>query len=120
MAHRLFYAFFEWGLVRAEGAALFLFLPFPAVIGSYGIGRLVDRFGPKKTLSWVLASWIVLLVSMIVAPSRSAFWIVGALIGLIYGGVFTAGRPLRLRLVSSVEAGRFFRLMGLSSRGADV
>jgi UMF1 family MFS transporter len=57
---------------------------------------------------------------MIVAPSRNAFWIVGAGIGLIYGGVSTAERPLLLSLVPDVEAGRFFSLMVLSSRAAAV
>jgi UMF1 family MFS transporter len=57
---------------------------------------------------------------MIVAPSRSVFWIVGACIGLIYGGVATAERPLLLSLVPDVEAGRFFSLMVLSSRAAAV
>ena len=57
---------------------------------------------------------------MIIAPSRSAFWIVGALVGLIYGGVSTAERPLLLSLVPDVEAGRFFSLMVLSSRAAAV
>jgi MFS transporter, UMF1 family len=57
---------------------------------------------------------------MIVAPSRNAFWIVGAGIGLIYGGVATAERPLLLSLVPDVEAGRFFSLMVLSSRAAAV
>jgi len=71
-------------------------------------------------LSWVLASWVVLLIAMIVAPSRGAFWIVGACIGLIYGGVSTAERPLLLSLVPDVEAGRFFSLMVLSSRAAAV
>ena len=55
-----------------------------------------------------------------VAPSRTAFWIVGACIGLIYGGVSTAERPLLLSLVPDVEAGRFFSLMVLSSRAAAV
>jgi UMF1 family MFS transporter len=57
---------------------------------------------------------------MIIAPSRAAFWLVGACIGLIYGGVATAERPLLLSLVPDVEAGRFFSLMVLSSRAAAV
>ena len=61
-----------------------------------------------------------MLVAMIIAPSRSVFWIVGACIGLIYGGVSTAERPLLLSLVPDVEAGRFFSLMVLSSRAAAV
>ncbi len=114
------YAIFAMGFVKGSEVTLFVILTIPAVIGSYAIGRLVDRFGPKRTLSWVLMGWIVLLIAMIVAPSRAAFWIVGACIGLIYGGISTAERPLLLSLVPDVEAGRFFSLMVLSSRAAAV
>src|SRR2546430_5869035 len=120
IANMALYAIFAMGFVKGSEATLFVILTVPAVIGAYGIGKLVDRFGPKRTLSWVLVSWIVLLFSMIVAPSRTAFWIVGACIGLIYGGVSTAERPLLLSLVPDVEAGRFFSLMVLSSRAAAV
>lgn len=114
------YAIFAMGFDKGSEVTLFLILTIPAVIGSYGVGRLVDRFGPKRTLSWVLASWVVLLVAMIIVPSKAAFWIVGAFIGLIYGGISTAERPLLLSLVPDVEAGRFFSLMVLSSRAAAV
>src|SRR6266576_1839768 len=120
IANMALYAIFAMGFVKGSEATLFVILTVPAVIGSYFIGRLVDRFGPKRTLSWVLAGWIVLLLSMIVAPSRGVFWVVGACIGLIYGGVSTAERPLLLSLVPDVEAGRFFSLMVLSSRAAAV
>jgi len=114
------YAIFAMKFERGSEATLFVILTVPAVIGSYGIGKLVDRFGPKRTLSWVLASWIVLLFAMVIAPAQSVFWIVGACIGLIYGGISTAERPLLLSLVPDVEAGRFFSLMVLSSRAAAV
>jgi UMF1 family MFS transporter len=120
IANMALYAIFAMKFEKGSEATLFVILTVPAVIGSYGIGKLVDRFGPKRTLSWVLASWIVLLVAMIVAPAQSVFWIVGACIGLIYGGVSTAERPLLLSLVPDVEAGRFFSLMVLSSRAAAV
>jgi UMF1 family MFS transporter len=120
IANMALYAIFAMGFEGGSEATLFVILTIPAVIGSYGIGRLVDRFGPKRTLSWVLMGWVVLLVAMIVVPTRSAFWIVGACIGLIYGGVSTAERPLLLSLVPDVEAGRFFSLMVLSSRAAAV
>ena len=120
IANMALYAIFAMGFRKGAEATLFVILTIPAVIGSYGIGRLVDRFGPKKTLTWVLAGWVVLLIAMIVVPTRNAFWIVGACIGLIYGGVSTAERPLLLSLVPDVEAGRFFSLMVLSSRAAAV
>lgn len=120
IANMALYAIFAMGFVKGSEATLFVILTVPAVIGAYVIGKLVDHFGPKRTLSWVLAGWIVLLVAMIIAPSRNVFWVVGACIGLIYGGVSTAERPLLLSLVPDVEAGRFFSLMVLSSRAAAV
>jgi MFS transporter, UMF1 family len=120
IANMALYAIFAMGFTKGSEATLFVILTVPAVIGSFIIGRLVDRYGPKRTLSWVLVGWIILLISMIAAPSRNAFWIVGAGIGLIYGGVSTAERPLLLSLVPDVEAGRFFSLMVLSSRAAAV
>src|SRR5437868_4484528 len=59
IANMALYAIFAMGFVKGSEATLFVILTVPAVIGSYGIGRLVDRFGPKRTLSWVLAAWIV-------------------------------------------------------------
>jgi MFS transporter, UMF1 family len=120
IANMALYAIFAMGFVKGSEATLFVILTVPAVIGAYAIGKLVDRFGPKRTLSWVIGCWILLLISMIVVPTRGAFWIVGACIGLIYGGVATAERPLLLSLVPDVEAGRFFSLMVLSSRAAAV
>jgi UMF1 family MFS transporter len=120
IANMALYAIFAMGFTKGSEATLFVILTVPAVIGSFIIGRLVDRYGPKRTLSWVLVGWIILLLSMIAAPSRNVFWIVGAGIGLIYGGVSTAERPLLLSLVPDVEAGRFFSLMVLSSRAAAV
>jgi MFS transporter, UMF1 family len=64
--------------------------------------------------------WIVLLAAMIAVPGKSAFWLVGLAIGLNYGGVPTAERPVLRSLVPDVEAGRYFSLMLLSSRAAAI
>ena len=49
-------------------------------------------------------------------PGKPAFWTIGATIGLIFGGVPAAERPLLLSLVPEKDAGRFFSLLLLSSR----
>jgi UMF1 family MFS transporter len=120
IANMALYAIYAMGFTKGAEVTLFVILTLPAVVGSYLIGKLVDRYGPKRTLMWVIGGWIALLTAMILAPSRSAFWIVGALIGFIYGGVSTAERPLLLSLVPDVEAGRFFSLMVLSARAAAI
>ena len=99
---------------------LFLVLTIPAIFGSYLAGHLTDRIGPRRTLVFTISAWIVLLLAMILVPSQKGFWGVGLLIGLVFGGVPTAERPMLLSLVPSEEAGRFFSLMLLSSRAAAV
>ncbi len=99
---------------------LFLVLTIPAIFGSYLAGHLTDWFGAKRTLQYTIVSWVVLLLAMVLVPTQKGFWAVGLLIGLVFGGVPTAERPLLLSLVPREEAGRFFSLMLLSSRAAAV
>lgn len=120
IANMALYAIFAMGFTKGAEVTLFVVLTVPAVLGSYLIGKLTDRIGPKRTLMWVIAGWVLLLTALILAPSRAAFWIFGGLIGLIYGGVSTAERPLLLSLVPEAEAGRFFSLMVLSARAAAI
>jgi UMF1 family MFS transporter len=114
------YAVKAMGFAGGSETTLFLVLTIPAIFGSYAAGRLVDRYGARRTLILTILAWIALLIAMIVVPTQRAFWIVGLLIGLIFGGVPTAERPLLLSLVPDDEAGRFFSLMLLSSRAAAV
>jgi MFS transporter, UMF1 family len=114
------YAVKAMGFARGAETTLFLVLTVPAIFGSYIAGRFVDRFGAKRTLVFTIVSWIILLVAMVIVPTQRAFWVVGAFIGLIFGGIPTAERPMLLSLVPEGEAGRFFSLMLLSSRAAAV
>jgi UMF1 family MFS transporter len=112
------YAIKAVGFGQTEVNTLYILLTVPAVIGSYICGRLVDRYGAKRTLFYVLLGWTILLLAMIALPGKTSFWALGAMIGFIFGGIPTAERPLLLSLVPEREAGRFFSLMLLSSRAA--
>jgi MFS transporter, UMF1 family len=114
------YAVEAVGFTRGTETTLFVVLTIPAILGSYLAGHLVDRIGPRRTLEFVLLSWVLLLVGLIVVPSRNAFWALGLLIGLVFGGVPTAERPVLLSLIPQAEAGRYFSLMLLSARAAAV
>ena len=114
------YAVKAVGFDKGSEITLFLVLTVPSIFGSYIYGHLVDRYGPKRSLMTTLILWIVLLTIMIIVPGKQAFWLVGLAIGLNFGGVPTAERPVLLGLVPDVEAGRYFSLMLLSSRAAAV
>jgi UMF1 family MFS transporter len=114
------YAVKAMGFQQGAETTLFLVLTVPAIFGSYLAGRMVDRFGAKRTLFITIFAWIMLLIAMILVPTQGAFWGVGLGIGLIFGGVPTAERPLLLSLVPADEGGRFFSLMLLSARAAAI
>lgn len=114
------YAVKAVGFERGSEVTLFLVLTVPSIFGSFIYGHLVDRLGAKRSLMMTLVLWIILLAVMIAVPGKSAFWLVGLAIGLNFGGVPTAERPVLLGLVPDVEAGRYFSLMLLSSRAAAI
>lgn len=114
------YAVKAVGFDKGSEIKVFLVLTIPSIFGSYVYGLLVDRFGAKRSLMATLIGWIVLLAIMIAVPGKTAFWLVGLAIGLNFGGVPTAERPVLLSLVPDVEAGRYFSLMLLSSRAATI
>ena len=114
------YAVNAVGFKEGSEVTLFMVLTVPAILGSYVAGILVDRIGPKRTLQITIWIWVALLVAMVMAPSQSAFWVVGFAIGLNYGGVGAAERPMLLSLIPDAEAGRYFSLMLLSARVAAI
>jgi MFS transporter, UMF1 family len=114
------YAVKAVGFDKGSEITLFLVLTIPSIFGSYIYGHLVDRIGAKRSLMATIVIWIVLLAVMIAVPGKNAFWLVGLAIGLNFGGVPTAERPVLLGLVPDVEAGRYFSLMLLSSRAAAI
>ena len=116
----ILYAIEAVGFQHGSEATVMLVLTIPSIFGSYIYGHLVDRYGAKRSLMMTLIGWVFLLCIMIVVPGKTAFWIVGAAIGLNFGGVPTAERPVLLSLVPDVEAGRYFSLMLLSSRAAAI
>jgi len=114
------YAVKAVGFDKGSEITLFLVLTVPSIFGSYIYGHLVDRIGAKRSLMMTVLFWIVLLAVMIAVPGKNAFWLVGLAIGLNFGGVPTAERPVLLSLVPDVEAGRYFSLLLLSSRAAAI
>jgi len=108
------------GLPVGGETTLFAVLTVPAAAGSFATGFVSDRIGPRRTLLLVLWGWVIGLVSIALAPSLAVFWACGVLLGLVFGGIWTAERPLLLTLAPEAEAGRFFGLLTLSARAAAI
>ena len=114
------------GLTESTAQMVLLGLTVIAVIASFGWGRLVDRWGAKRTLLLVLASWSVGLVLGAVSLGVSgpigfvAFLVAGGILGSGLGGVQVADRVLMVRLSPPERLGEFFGLYGLVGKGSQV
>ena len=95
-----------------------------AVLGGFGWGWLVDRFGPRRTLMRVLWLWIFTfaLAAGIGLFRLPIFWlyVVAALAGIALGGTWSADRPYMLRLTPPDRVGEFYGLYGMVGRFSAV
>jgi UMF1 family MFS transporter len=114
------------GMTDQEAVLVLLGLTVVAVVASFGWGRLVDSWGPKRTLMTVLGSWAVGLVIGgisigIAGPvGIGLFLVAGAILGSGLGGVQVADRVFMLRLSPPARLGEFFGLYGLVGKGSQV
>ena len=115
------------GLTEQQYLMVSVLLTVVAITLSFVWGRLVDRFGPRRTLLWVLASWATGLLIGVLALSLPGtpvgiglFVIAGAIVGSGLGGVQVADRVFMLRLSPPARIGEFFGLYGLVGKGSQV
>ena len=114
------------GLTASNAQLVLLGLTVIAVLASFGWGRLVDAWGPKRTLMAVLGSWAFGLVLGAISLGVDgpigfvAFLIAGGILGSGLGGVQVADRVFMVRLSPPERLGEFFGLYGLVGKGSQV
>jgi UMF1 family MFS transporter len=91
-----------------------------AMLGSYPLGRLADRYPPKRVLFSIVLGWILVLIWFAFNSLPAVFWILGPIVGVLLGGVWAVGRPLLMQLSPPEKLGEFFGLYSLSGRAAAV
>jgi UMF1 family MFS transporter len=91
-----------------------------AIAGGIVWGRIVDRQGPKRTLTRVLQLW---MITFVLAAAIGLFalpvpflYAVAVLVGIALGGIWAADRPYMLRLTPPDRVGEFYGLYGMVGR----
>jgi MFS transporter, UMF1 family len=112
------------GRDEASAKSLVMFVMAPAigfaVVGGFVWGRWVDRIGPRRTLDRVLWLWVA---TFVVAAAVGLFrlpiavlFVVAVMAGVALGGIWSADRPLMLRLTPPDRIGEFYGLYGMVGR----
>jgi UMF1 family MFS transporter len=91
-----------------------------AIVGAFGQGRVVDRWGAKRALYGALALWALGLGLALAAPEKAAFWFVGPVTGTALGALWAADRVLMLRLSPPAALGELYGIYGMVGRFAAI
>jgi UMF1 family MFS transporter len=108
------------GLSEVQITTFLVISTISAVIGSFIIGKIAQHWSLKKLLGLIVWSWVVTLLLFLLTDSMAVIWILGSVVGILLGGLWTTSRPLLAELVPRDELGRFFGLFSLSGRAAAV
>ena len=108
------------GFTEGQALQVLLVLTVVAVFASVGWGVLADRWGPRRTLFAVLATWAIGLVVVTAFLTPIPFLAAGALLGAGLGGVGVVDRLMLLRLTPPDRVGEMFGLYGLVGKFSAV
>ena len=108
------------GFTEGQALQVLLILTVVAVLASFGWGILADRWGPRRTLLMVLATWAAGLSVISLFLATIPFLLAGALLGAGLGGVGVVDRLMLLRLAPPDRVGAMFGLYGLVGKFSAV
>lgn len=91
-----------------------------AIVGAFGAGPLVDRFGAKRALYCALTLWALGLGLACLAPGKAELWFVGPITGTALGATWAADRVLMFRLSPPASLAELYGIYGMVGRFAAI
>ncbi len=93
-----------------------LMIQFVALPGSLFMGWLSDRIGQRPVLMINLAIWVAILCSAWFVETKLHFWIMGAVVALVMGGIQSVSRAIMGTMTPENRTAEFFGFYNLSSK----
>jgi UMF1 family MFS transporter len=106
----------EIGLEDASLMPIILMIQFVSMPGALFMGWLADRIGQKPALYICLAVWVALLSFSWWVTSETEFWIMGAVVALVMGGIQSVSRSIMGLMTPANRTAEFFGFYNLSSK----
>lgn len=101
------------GMPPGELILCFLMIQAVAFLGALGCGFLADRWRNKTVILITLAVYVAVALAASRMTSRTEFWVLGAVLGLVLGGSQAASRSLMSALTPPAQSGEFFGFYGV-------
>lgn len=117
------YVIAELGFSRAQMTGLLGVAIPAAMLGGFGAGFFVDRWGPQRVLRRVLVLWMTGLAVTVYAGLSGTLWLawlLGPVGGLALGGTWASDRVLMNRLAPPRHRGEMYGLYATVARFATV
>ena len=115
----VFYGLKTIGFTEREVELVMLLGTLFAIPGAMSWGYIVDKIGPAYALKWNILGWSLVLVVVMSIPvmnlSNQLWWPLSAILGLFFGGLWAADRPLLIQLAPT-NLGEMFGIYGAVSR----
>ncbi|MFO0899422.1 MAG: MFS transporter [Pirellulales bacterium] len=110
------FAIQELEFQQTELIGLILMIQFVAFPGAMLVGWLSDRLGQKPALMLCLAIWIALVTGAWFVQEKWQFWILGAVVALVMGGVQSVSRAIMGAMTPASHSAEFFGFFNLSGK----
>jgi UMF1 family MFS transporter len=108
------------GLEIKEFFFVFSLMALGAGVGALIFGRLSDRLGPKRALSFALGMWIFVIAYLLLSKTLISLLIAGIVGGAALGGIWTMNRHMIARISPYRKIAEFFGIEGLTERFSGV
>ncbi|MGC4002510.1 MAG: MFS transporter [Pirellulales bacterium] len=106
----------DLGFSTEELIQVVLMIQFVALPGSLFIGWLSDKIGQSKVLFLCLFTWAAILLSAWFVEEKIHFWIMGACVALVMGGIQSVSRAIMGTMTPPEKSAEFFGFFNLSSK----
>jgi UMF1 family MFS transporter len=108
------------GLAEEQITTFLVISTVAAVIGAFMLGKISEYVSLRNLLRMIVIGWIVSLLLFVLYDKPWMVWLLGSLIGILLGGLWTTTRPMLAEMVPREDLGRFFGIFSLSGRAAAV
>ncbi|MEX2142681.1 MAG: MFS transporter [Pirellulales bacterium] len=106
----------EIGLNVRQLIPVILMIQFVSMPGALAVGWLADKIGQKQALYLCLAVWVALLSFSWWVTTENEFWIMGAVVALVMGGIQSVSRSIMGVMTPANRTAEFFGFYNLSSK----